>query len=197
MTPVIDIVIPSIPPRAKQLERAIDSVYSQTLPIRKIWLTVDLAHRGAAAARNNSLDMAANHETGPPDFVAFLDDDDWWYPHHLETLHKLHQETGADYLYSWFDGNPALQRSSFALNRGKKFDPENPHHTTMTVMVAWSIAGRIRFRTDHPDGWTLPQEDWRYILDCRDAGATFAGTGDVTWWYSNHGGNTSGMGDRW
>jgi glycosyltransferase involved in cell wall biosynthesis len=197
LEPIIDVAIPTIPPRAELLGRAMSSVYAQTQPARRIYVVVDDTHRGAAATRNECLDMVADCVDGPPQFVAYLDDDDIWYPHHLETLYRLHQETGADYLYSWFAGNPALQRTEFARNRGRQFDPQNPHHTTMAIMVAWRIASQIRFRTDHPEGWVLPQEDWRYTLDCVKAGATFAGTPAITWWYNNHGKNTSGLGSRW
>lgn len=191
MTPTVDVIIPTIPPRKHQRAAALDSVQAQTHQPRHVHLVVDHAHQGAAATRNRGLERAMNHPDGPPDLVAFLDDDDWWYPNHLQTHTELHRQ-GADFSYSWFDG-----ASPFPQHRGRQFDPADPHHTTITVVVARWVAQQVRFRLDHPPGWELPQEDWRYILDCRDAGARFLGTGEVTWHYSLHGLNTCGLGDRW
>lgn len=196
--PVIDVVMAAIPPREKLRQEAILSVQQQTLKPRDIYVALDLQRQGAGEARNAALWEIVSSSKTSPDFVAFIDDDDLWYPNHLQVLHDLHLDTGADFLYSWFDGNEGLQLDpEFAKNRGKQLDPLNPHHTTMNVMVRGWIAEQIRFRTDHPEGWELPQEDWRFILDCIEAGAKFAGTGEATWFYRVHNNNTSGMGDRW
>ena len=200
--PIIDVVMAAIPIREKMRQRALESITNQTLKARHVFIGLDVQHDGAAMTRNSALEQvyAGEITKSPPDFIAFLDDDDYWYPEHLETLHDLHLKTGADFLFSWFDGNPVLQRHpEFAKNRGREFNPEDPHHTTMNVMVrSWLFEEKsLRFCTDHPEGWELPQEDWRFILDCRDAGAKFAGTDKATWFYDNHGGNTSGLGKNW
>lgn len=185
----ITVAIPSIPPRVcgGLLQSATESVRAQTLlPSGGISVSVDVDKAGAAVTRQRALDGVKT------EWVAFLDDDDLFYPNHLETLLGLASDTGADYLYSWFDGN-----NPFPQHRGKEFDPDNPHHTTMTVMVRTELAKQVGFATDHPEGWTLPQEDWRFTLGCIEAGAKFAGTGDVTWHYRVHRGNTSGVPERW
>jgi len=180
-------VVPVIPPRLHtHLPSALRSIADQTHPIAAVSLAVDLCRQGAAATRQRALDAAATP------WVAFCDDDDLWHPHHLATLHRLAADTGADYVWSWFDGN-----NPFPGHRGRQLDPANPHHTTMTVMVRTELAKHVGFR-NHPDASdTWPGEDWQFTLGCIAAGATFAHTPDVTWTYRVHGTNTSGLASRW
>lgn len=176
--PAIDVVIATIPPRLDFLDRAVNSVLAQTFKPRNIIVVHDDDRIGAARTRNLALNHCEN-----PDYIAYLDDDDYFYPNHLKT----HLSLKADFTYSWFDGN-----NPFPQHRGRPFDKEDPHHTTMTVMVSRKLH-HLRFRTDHPEGWTLPQEDWRYIKDCCAVpDVTFKGTPEITWHYSNHGKNTCG-----
>lgn len=186
MSSDITVVIPTIPPRADLLLRALRSVTDQTVSPAALSVAVDTEHVGAAATRQRALDAA---QTG---WVAFLDDDDFWYTHHLATLLQLQRETDADYVYSWFDGN-----NPFPMHRGRQMNPDEPHHTTMTVMVRTELAREAGFY-DHPEAppeWS--GEDWLFTLRCLELRAKFAGTPEITWHYSVHGGNTSGRGSRW
>lgn len=168
------------------LSQAVESVRRQTHPpAGGISVALDVDKAGAAVTRQRALDAVRT------EFVAFLDDDDVLYPHHLSTLYELAQANGVDYAYSWFDGN-----SPFAGHRGRQMDPANPHHTTMTVLVRTELAKEVGFKP-HPEAnpnW--PGEDWRFLLGCIEAGAKFAGTGEITWTYRVHGANTSGL-PRW
>lgn len=204
-TAPITVCIPTIPPRVQVppvaggislLQRAVNSVHAQILqPAGGISVALDVNHAGAAATRQRALDAVRT------DWVAFLDDDDLWYPNHLETLWRLAQDNSADYVYSWFDGN-----DPFPKHRGRQMDVDDPHHTTMTVMVRTWIAKQAGF-TPHPEANTeWPGEDWYFTQRCIEiikgywgdqAGKHFAGTGDVTWHYQLHPGNTSGLGSRW
>jgi hypothetical protein len=185
----ITVAMPVIPPRVSNLmARAVASVKAQTfLPSGGLSVALDVDHAGAAVTRQRALDAVQT------DWVAFLDDDDTWYPHHLETLCKLQEETDADFLYSWFDGN-----NPFPMHRGRQMDPNEMHHTTMTVMVRTELAKQSGFH--QPDG-PLHQdwagEDWQFIVRCVNSGAKFAGTGEITWTYQMHGTHTSGRSDRW
>lgn len=168
------------------LNRAIRSAIDQTLPPDALSVSVDVEHAGAAATRQRGLDTVQTRWT------AFLDDDDWWYPHHLNTLFDLAMINDADYVYSWFDGN-----NPFPQHRGKQMDPTAPHHTTMNVLVKTDLAKDVGF-APHPDqNERWPGEDWNFTLGCVQRGARFIGTGDVTWFYNVHTGNTSGLGSRW
>lgn len=190
MKPGITIALPTIPPRTQPgglLWETIDTIRQQTRPPEGgISVALDVDHAGAATTRQRALDAVTTQ------WVAFVDDDDLLYPHHLQTLHDLATDQGADYVWSWFDGN-----NPFPMHRGRQMNPQDPHHTTMTVMVRTGLAREVGF-INHPDAnpdW--PGEDWRFITGCVQAGARFATTPDITWHYRSHGGNTSGLGTRW
>jgi glycosyltransferase involved in cell wall biosynthesis len=189
-TASITVAIPTIPPRTKSgglLDQAVSSVQQQTLqPTGGISCSLDVLKQGAGVTRQRALDGVHT------DWVAFLDDDDMWYPHHLDTLYSLVCNNDGDVAYSWFDGN-----NPFPQHRGRQMNPDDPHHTTMTLLVRTEIAKQVGFTNYHPDGWVLPQEDWQFILGCLSLGAKFVGTGDITWHYRRHAGNTSGIPTRW
>jgi len=186
----ITVALPTIPPRTGPgglLWQAVQSVQHQTLrPVGGISVALDVDHAGAAVTRQRALD--AVHTT----WTAFLDDDDLLYPQHLEVLSTLAREHDADYAYSWFDGN-----NPFPMHRGRQLDPQDPHHTTMTVLVKTELARDVGFWQEEPMHPEWSGEDWQFTLGCIKYGARFIGTGDVTWHYRVHGANTSGLGTRW
>lgn len=199
----VTVAMPVIPPRTIGVAPVVagipyisgGSLYAQacysaqhqtTPPAGGIEVALDGDRQGPAATRQRALDAVRT------DWVAFLDDDDLLYPHHLETLYGLATSHDADYAYSWFDGN-----NPFPMHRGRQMDPGDPHHTTMTVLVRTELAKLVGF-ANHPDAnsdWT--GEDWAFELGCLAAGAKFVGTGEVTWHYRVHAGNTSGLTNRW
>lgn len=193
----VAVCIPAIPPRMhagvngeSYIERAINSVHQQKWPPRQIHIAWDHDRDGAGVTRQRALDMVTDSTI---EFVAFLDDDDFWYPNHLSTLWALVDtvDGGADVAYSWFDGN-----NPFPMHRGRVFDPDNAHHITMNIMVRRSLAQSVRFTNRAADG-TWMYEDHPWVLELAKLGARFRGTGDITWHYSVHGANTSGQPDRW
>ena len=134
-------------------------------------------------------------------WVAFLDDDDFFYPQHLQVLYGLAQTFDAVYTYSWFDGN-----NPFPGHRGKVMDLDNPHHTTMTVLVRTDIAQTAGFlQPDGPLHQNWSGEDWQFELRCFEeikrrwpgVGQKVVGTDEITWCYAVHGRNTSGLASRW
>jgi len=183
----VTVAIPTHPARGDAFDggsllgQAVASVFRQTVqPSGGLSIACDLEGRGAAFTRQRALDGVDT------EWVSFLDSDDVWYPHHLQTHCDLLHESGADVAYSWFDGN-----DPFPMHRGRRFDPADPHHLTMTLTVRTELAKRVGFAGDalHVD-WS--GEDWRMILGLRDLGARFVGTGEVTWTYRVHSANTSG-----
>lgn len=193
----VTVIIPAIPPRVGNLlEDAVNSVRTQTFrPIGGVSCALDVTRSGAAVTRQRALDAVHT------DYVAFLDDDDYWYPNHLEVLWGLVQRGGV-YCWSWFDGN-----NPFPMHRGRPMNLDEPHHTTMTVLVRTDVAKRAGFVNHEDANEVWPGEDWRFELQCiqaiRDeygdsrAREKILGTAEATWFYRVHTGNTSGLTSRW
>src|SRR5688572_27629749 len=180
--------IAAIPPRVNGLLlEAVNSIHTQTVMLAGgIAVALDVNREGAARTRQRALDSVTT------EWVAFLDDDDFWYPHHLETLLKLQRDTDADVLYSWFDGN-----NPFPMHRGRQFNPAEPHHITMNIMVRTALAQSVGFVLENgPLHQDWMGEDWIFITECAKRGAKFAGTHEVTWHYRTHQQHTSGL-PRW
>jgi glycosyltransferase involved in cell wall biosynthesis len=185
MPDTVAVAIPSIPVRPDLLQRAVGSVLRQTYPVRQLSISVDHERLGAAGNRQRALNGVA----ADTDWVAFLDDDDAFMPEHIEKLVNFARETGADYVFSWFQvvagGDP------FPQHFGKKYDVTAPHHTTITVMVKTELAQSVGFR---PAGGG---EDWDFTLRCIEAGAKIEHLPERTWYWYHDTQNTSGRPDRW
>ena len=175
--------MPTIPPRAQLLRRALTSVEAQIYPATKIEVAVDVDKNGAAVTRNRALFAAQTK------WVAFLDDDDEMYPQHLERLVAHQLETDADVVWPWFD---VIGGSDpFPIHFGRQWDPERPHSFPVTTLVRRQLAVKVG---GFPDGeW----EDWNFWLRLNEAGAKFAHLPERTWAYHHDSYNTSGRPDRW
>jgi len=58
---------------------------------------IEQTNQGVSAARNNGVDMSQGA------FIAFCDDDDYWLPHHVETLHaEITRKNGTPGIYHTF-----------------------------------------------------------------------------------------------
>lgn len=192
MHPQITVAIPSLPARRQMLERAIRSVARQTQPAAAISVAIDVTKAGAAATRQRALDAVQT------EWVALLDDDDAFKAEHLEKLYRHAMETGADYVYSWFDmiGGVDPFPPGHYLN---EFDPENPIETTITVLVRTELAKSVGYVPLDRGHDTNSGEDYGFTLGCVAAGARIRHLVDRTWYYNVHGdggrthGNTSGL----
>lgn len=186
----ITVVIPTHSARVTNgmTSRAVGSVLGQTRLADSIIVERDTRHAGAAETRNRGL-MRVTTE-----WVAFLDSDDEFKPHHLEYLERCAQETGADYVYSWYDiiGNPDPMAQYF----GKPFDPENPVQTTITMLVRTELAQEVGFLKYNSTASTYSGEDWFFTLKCLDHGANIVHLPEKTWVWHHHGLNTSGFPGR-
>ncbi len=191
MTFDVTVAIPTIPPRVgngRLLQHALYSVKQQTEPPSGgVSCVLDVDKAGAAVTRQRALDAVRT------EWVAFLDDDDYFHPNHLHVAYRQLRDTGSDYSYSWFDGN-----NPFPAHRGRQMDPDNPHHTTMTVVVRTELAKAAGFlQPDGPMHEEWAGEDWQFELRCLKLGGKFIGTDEVTWHYRLHGHHTSGLASRW
>lgn len=186
MRNAITVVIPTIPGREEDLQRALDSVSRQTLPAASVVVVKDTEGRGAAATRHEGL-MAVQTP-----WVAFLDDDDWFAPIHLEHMLTHALETGADFVYSWFQTVPPGLDPFPPTHFANDFNPADPIETTITTLVRTGIAKQVGFRALER-GETNSGEDRFFTLGCLALGARISHLKERTWYWNMHGRNTSGL----
>lgn len=164
--------------------RAMNSVVMQTLPAAAVAVAADIHREGAAKTRQRAL------MTVQTPWVAFLDSDDMFKTNHLERLMGHAQETGADFVFSWFDVLGGWD--PFPDNFAPPFDPANPVETTVTTLVRTGIAQKVGFHA-LDRGEINSGEDRFFTLGCIEAGAYISHLKERTWYWSHHGGNTSGL----
>lgn len=186
------VAIPTIPPRLHRLKTAVFTVMQQTHRVDALSIASDTHKEGAWATRQRALDSVRT------EWTFFLDDDDELKPEHCEKLLKHAADTGADYVFSYWD----LSCTGDVLNAfGREFDPRNPHHTTSTILVRTELAKSVGF-TPPNDTDLAGGEDWRFTLGCVAAGAKIAHLADMTWFWIHHlqdatDKNTSGLPVNW
>ena len=203
MTYAITVVIPTIPPRAHLLQRAVTSVFRQTIPPRSTIIQADLDREGSAATRNRALAAVQT------EWVAFLDDDDEFLPHHLERLTAEAQTTGADVVYPLPrvigpDGHEIPRRHEWG--GGPHFDGlalERQSYINVSSLVRTDLARKVGGFEFHHSSNGL-NDDHGFYLRLHHAGAVFAHVHEPTFIWHHHGhgqpgapGNTSGQPDRW
>lgn len=205
---MIGVIIPSIPPRKALLLRALTSVGRQTLPADEVSVAVDLEQQGAPVTRQRALDGLS----AAVDWVAPLDDDDEFKAFHLEALRDHAMETGADYVYSWYecvrpdglsygDIDPVFPETHY-LN---PFDPTSEDtiiETTITILIRRELLEAVGGyeMLDRPEAYAAGAstgEDRNLTLRCVEVGATISHLVRRTWRWHHHGRNTSGRPDRW
>ncbi|WP_245155647.1 glycosyltransferase family 2 protein [Paracoccus ravus] len=156
---------------------------------------IEQRNGGPGAARNSGLDAA--DRAGKAEFVAFLDSDDEWEPHHLsdaidalrygydfyfcDTSRPGFFEAYTDQIPLFREGGQKLSRLSELLNEHgpvRGFEPHAlsdiffeycPCHTSSVVMRRNAI-GSLRFDTSLRNAG----EDWMFWLRVEKAGARVA-----------------------
>ena len=202
MKPGITVVIPSFPSRYDLLGRAVASATNQTLPPEQVIVVVDNKQEGAAVTRTRGL-MQVETE-----WTAFLDDDDYFLPEHLEKLTKMAKESKADLVFPWFTviGSGS---DPFPMNEKREWDRADPHQTTITFLVrteaAQKVGGFIEQDGDiDPAGEDVGTdaqghragEDFRFVLRLHDAGYKIKKLHERTWVWVHHSKNSMGMPSR-
>jgi glycosyltransferase involved in cell wall biosynthesis len=190
----ITAVIPTHPPRCGPgglYERAVASVYAQTLPASGgLAVAVDQDREGAAATRNRALELVST------EWVAFLDSDDEWLPDHLKLCARYATLSGVDVVYPGYEvvgGDDPVNCFGIpfdaSLLRRRNFIPVTVLARTELVLAAGGFQER-------PDENGDPCEDWGLWLAMLDRGATFGHLPQRTWrWHL--GDTTRGRPDRW
>lgn len=149
-------VIPTVgPPREAMLREAMASVIGQSQPPGQLIVEEDTLHRGGPLTRNAA---TLKVSTG---WVAYLDDDDYWYPTHLEVLWRAAQDTGADVVYPWMTGN-----DPWPDRFGRAWDSDHPYLFPICYLAKTQVvvdAGAF----DHVSLYgheIVAGEDWPQIL---------------------------------
>lgn len=212
LTPGITVAIPTIPPRANMLAKAVRSAMIQSLAPEALSIAVDRGHGGSAITRNRAL---AGVQT---EWVAFLDDDDLMLGNHLETLYDAVEPMGweslerdpADIVYALprvLDENNNIIPRQWDWGGGPVFDPEllrRKAHIQTTCLVRTELAREVGGFAFVRDQTGALNDDHGFFLALLDAGAKFHHVHEETFIWRHHGygrpgrpGNTSGQGSRW
>ena len=206
----VTVVIAVHPPRftRRMLGEALLSVVRQTVQPCEIIIANDVTGEGSAATRNHALSKVTST------WVAFLDSDDWFLPHHLDTLlSAVNREDAwdpADVAYSWpvvYDNDRNEIPRHDTWGGGPVFDPDRLRreaHIQTTSLVRTKAAkatGGFQFTTDEHGA---SNDDHGFYLALLAAGSHFVCVPEVTFAWRHHGvsrpgvdGNTSGRADRW
>lgn len=188
----VTVLIPSIPPRTRMLNRALVSVLNQMRMPDRIVVSIDHDRKGSAANRNQVL------ATVDTDWVAFLDDDDEFLPQHLLTL--LQNSDEADVIYAGCTvigphGEEIPDREEWG-RFGKIFDADRlrkKSYLPITSLVRMELARQSSFV--RPTGSVY--DDWGFYLGLLDMDARFLHVPQKTWVWHHHGTNTQGLPNRW
>lgn len=201
--PGVTVVVTTIPERAQLIGRALESIQRGTVQPDTIIVASDVNREGAAATRTRGLKMVDT------EWTAFLDDDDEFGEFHLEHLLAKQVETSADMVFPWFyvmgGSDP------FPENFEREFDVEDPHQTTVTVLVRTGAAMAVNgflwesgLDADDPgvdpDG-NRAGEEFHFAIKLARAGYKIAHLQERTWtWHhwmnGNQIGNTMGLPSR-
>jgi glycosyltransferase involved in cell wall biosynthesis len=188
------VVITAHTPRVKSglLQRAINSVLTQTHIPDAIAVAIDHYHQGAAVTRNRALFMANT------EWIVFLDSDDILYSNYMFKVFSHQVATGADVVWPWFDVDGA--GDPFPMHFNRQWDPEAPHIFPITTLVRRELAVAVGgFPEDPPVSKICAGEDFPFWKKLSAAGAKFSHLPERLWQWNHRpaGGNTSGLGSRW
>lgn len=185
----VTVAIPTIPPRNGLLLRALASVSAQTVLPDAVAIAVDYNHDGVWVTRKRAIEMAQTR------YVAFLDDDDEFLPHHIERLLNCMEEHQADLVYSCFESVPPGWTELGIC--GPAFDPERPPATvTITVLIDRQLASTVKLGPPDP-GWRNALDDQLLLQGALALGAKVVHLPEVTWRYHMDGRHTSGQPHLW
>lgn len=193
----VTVVIPHLPEREDLCRRALDSVLRQT---EQPWgVIVEWAKEGedAATVRNRALAAVRTR------WIAWLDDDDEFLPHHLQVCMDAARETGADLVYPgmWIEGRSdplAVSVGGKWINPfGVTFGQEQEMHLRFAgnfIPVSYVVRTELVCSVGGfpPPTKKIP-EDHGLLIRLLDAGAKFHHVPVRTWRYHVHDANTGGV----
>ena len=186
----VTVVMPTLPHRRDLRERALSSIWAQTVAPEAVFVIAGLTPWDA---RNRGLDATDTR------WVAWCDDDDYWLPHHLETLLAEAARTKADLVYptcrveangkllpGWVDLQPFGPEGHFAVPISYLVDAE---------LARWVGGFPERYEDFDDNGNNLGASDYQFLRALHDKGAVFAYTKEITWVIGLHSDNRYTMHD--
>lgn len=163
----ITVLTATIPGREHLLEEAKASVRAQTLQPQDHLVQLDKERLGQPVILNRLTEQVTT------DWIAFLDDDDLFLPHHLQVL----AEAEGDIRYSDCE---VTGRNWTPPNQD--FDPEllrRENFIPITVLMRTDLFRQVGGFPAH----AISYLDWELWKRCLEAGATFTHIPEVTWCY--------------
>jgi glycosyltransferase involved in cell wall biosynthesis len=192
----VTVIIPHIPVRPNKLARAVKSAAVQIQRAKNIIVATDVDREGSAKTRNRALELVRTT------WVAFLDDDDYFYPEHLDVLLKHAEATKADVVYPGCHVIDHVSRPIPVKEEwgrfARPFDADllrRMSYIPVTSLVRTELAVQAGFGP--PKDVNTPYDDWGFYLRLLDLGARFEHVAEITWVWHHHGNNSSGQPDRW
>jgi len=179
----VTLIIPTVPGRESLLERAGASAVDQTYQFARILPVLDSSRDGPGITRNRGL---AQVET---EWTAFLDDDDYLLPWHLELLISRTKED-VSLVYSGclvqdtngFRDPPWLLNGMYAWQQPfavVKQALAQQNYIPSCLMVRTSLAKKVG---GYPNG-SDPFEDWTFLKRLLVENAVFRAVPHTTWVY--------------
>jgi hypothetical protein len=195
----VTVCILTLPERRALLERALDSVAAQTVYPSHSYILDDVPRLGSAFRRHQ-----ITQEVRHTEWIAWLDDDDYWLPHHLETLWKYRLD--GDLIFSNWEVEGASQ--AFPDLFKSPYRPGQP--TANGVLIRTELARRIGYlRGEETSRETLERvylnrmrgqgrrrssgDDASFALRAHQAGARIIQVPEKTWVWNFHPDNTGGL----
>lgn len=178
----ITVLTATIPERNDMLINAMQSVAQQTIKPKSHIVLVDIAKQGNWNTYQKLLEMSDT------EWVCFLDDDDIFYPNHLEKLIKNSDE--ADVIYSNCNTNDNTNWLCYHENYNyDRLQQECIVPITAMVKREWMLK---------VGGFDQKQDcDYSMWKKLANAGAIFKKINDITWQYNFHETNYSRKGKTW
>lgn len=130
-------------------------------------------------------------------WVAFLDDDDEFYQHHLKRCIDTALWHEADVVYPWFDTSPKGM-DPFPGNEMLEWSDDAPYSFGICALVRREYAMEVGgFPEGDPVSKVCAGEDFAFWKAVSSAGAKFVALHERTWVWHHHNAHTSGLGTRW
>lgn len=187
----VTVITPAIPERLHLLNNCVESVRDQTIQPRAHLIRLDNERIGSASTCNRLV------EAVDTEWIAFLADDDVFYPNHLETL-VGGSDDNVSVVYSWCKVVGRVKHP--AWNPNAHFDPvrlRTGNYIPSTTLVRTSHFRELGGFTDGIicEDWDL----WLRILE-EKGGMAFKCIPKITWeyrFYTDENGQPLNISDGW